>query len=304
MNTSNKDIWFEKLAQDYLSEKKNNKRRRIAYKLSLLMILLIVFIYGYIDDGGKDKPHIGVIDITGDIFPTSKASAQKVIKALHKAYQSKGLKAVLLRINSPGGSPVQADYIFDEIMYYRKENPDIKVYAICSDICTSAAYYISSAANQIYAAPSSLVGSIGVLYNGFGFVGGMEKLGITRRLVTAGKNKGFLDPFSKERPEDIEKLKAMLKVIHRQFEDKVKVGRQNRLLINDDTFSGLFWTGEQAKKMGLVDGLANPYQLVRDKKLPKKAINYTAQGSLLDRVNQMVNSSPLGLNTAFMPLLR
>lgn len=301
MNTMNKDAWLEKLADDYLSEKKKNKKRRWIYRGILVVLLLIAAVYNHFDSDHEERPHIGVIDIRGDIFSGSKASADKVVKALRKAYRSKGMEAVFLRVNSPGGSPVQADYIYDEIMYYRKKNPKIKVYAVCSDICTSAAYYISAAADEIYAAPSSLVGSIGVLYNGFGFVGAMDKLGVTRRLVTAGKNKGFLDPFSKAKPEDVIKLKAMLKVIHRQFEDKVKAGRQGRLKTTDDTFSGLFWTGEQALEMGLVDGLSTPYQLVRDKKLPKKAINYTSHGSLFERLNQMVSSSPLGLG-AYAPL--
>ena len=178
-----------------------------------------------------------------------------LLKGIDNAYKNKGLKALILRINSPGGSPVQAEYMYNTVKYYKSKYPEVKTYAVCVDLCASAAYYVAVAADEIYASPASMVGSIGVLYNGFGFVDVMNKIGVTRRLQTSGVNKGFLDPFSPVSEFQKQKLQSMLDLIHQQFINRVKEGRGSRLHIDEDTFSGLFWTGEQALSFGLIDGL-------------------------------------------------
>ncbi len=217
---------FRALAQDYLGEKKRKRRWGIFFKVvwALLFLMLVVSLYprGSSISDYRKKPHAALIDLRGAIFDGSAANADNIAKALHKAYKDKGTVGVILRINSPGGSPVQADYMFNEIMRLKKKHPKIKVYAVCSDLCASAAYYVASAADKIYANPSSIVGSIGVLYNGFGFTGVMEKVGIQRRLLTAGQRKGFLDPFSPEKPEDVTYIKKILNSIHLRFEHQVE----------------------------------------------------------------------------------
>ncbi len=193
------------------------------------------------------KNHVALIDIDGPIFDGQDASADHVVSGLTKAVKDPKTIAVILRINSPGGSPVQADDIYNNVMRFRRAYPKLKIYAVCRDICASAAYYIASSANEIYANPSSLVGSIGVLMDGFGFTGTMDKLGIDRRLITSGSEKGFLDPFSPVKPQDQAFAQQMLDQVHQQFINAVKNGRGNRLKDDPLLFSGLAWTGIQAK---------------------------------------------------------
>lgn len=293
VNHINDDSGFKDLVKDYLEQKRKQRRRRSILRLFIWGGIILAIIFSASNVQNKEKPHTAFIDIKGNIFEGSQASAQNIVKAIHTAYRAKGMKDVIFRINSGGGSPVQADYIYQEIMRFRHKYPKIKVYAVCSDLCASAAYYIAAAANDIYASRASLVGSIGVLYNGFGLVGTMDKLGVTRRLITAGKNKGFLDPFSPELPADKEKMDVMLEVVHQVFENSVKEGRGARLIINDDTFSGLFWTGQQAKPMGLIDGFGNEWDLLREKTHSKKYINYTIKSNLLDRVSKQLGSEAL-----------
>lgn len=285
--------WLQALAKDYLNNKKKDRRRKVFYKILFVVVLLLAILFARSGEINKDKAHIAVIDVKGAIFDGVSASAKNIIKGLHNAYAAKGMKAVMLRINSPGGTPVQADYVYQEVDRLKKKYPAIKVYAVCTEMCASAAYYIASSADEIYASRMSLVGSIGVLYNGFGFVGAMDKLGISRRLITAGKNKGFLDPFSPQTPEDKEKLHTMLAIVHSQFEKSVLAGRGNRLKVTDETFSGLFWTGEQAKPMGLIDGFASPEDIAREKTTTGIAINYTINDSVFDRLSKQLTSSVL-----------
>jgi protease-4 len=221
--------------------------------------------------------------VKGVIADGQAASAENLLKSLEHAYENKAMKALVFRIDSPGGSPVQADYMFNAIQHYKKEYPDIKTYAVCMDMCASAAYYMAVAADEIYAAPSSMVGSIGVIYNGFGFVDGMQKIGVTRRLQTAGAHKALLDPYSPEKPEDAVYLQRMLDLVHQQFINKVKAGRGSRLKINNETFSGLFWTGEQAITMGLIDGFGSSEDVGRDVIKIKESVDYTAQGNVLEQ---------------------
>ena len=201
--------------------------------------------------------HTALVEIKGVIADDSEANAEDIISSLDEAFKSNSTKGVILRINSPGGSPVQAGYVYDEIVRLREKYPDIHLYAVITDLCASGGYYIASAADEIYADKASIVGSIGVLMNGFGFVGTMNKLGVERRLFTAGENKGFMDPFSPVKEDEKAHLEEMLETIHQQFIDAVKKGRKDRLVDDPKMFSGLMWTGEKAVSLGLVDGLGN-----------------------------------------------
>ncbi|MDP3561107.1 MAG: S49 family peptidase [Legionellaceae bacterium] len=295
---------LNQIVSEYFTEQKRKRNWRWVRRSIILLILvaLIGFImHGrYADLAARTKPHVGLIDLKGEIVDGQLGSADILMKALTNAYENKGLKAVVLRIDSPGGSPVQADNMFSAIRYFRTKYPEVKTYAVCVDTCASAAYYVATAADEIYANPSSLVGSIGVVFNGFGFVDAIQKLGVTRRLETAGRNKGFMDQFSPVNPDQEKKLQTMLDLIHQQFIAQVKLGRGDRLKIDDDTFSGLIWTGVQAKERGLIDGFASTGQLVRDVIKVDQVVDYTEKHSMLDQVadkfgSAVVNQLPLAL---------
>ena len=280
---------------EYMREKKRKRFWQWVRRMFFLLVILWL-VYEFISMRSEDavtrsKPHVGLIDVKGAIFDDKAADSDNFIKGLNKAYDSKALKAVIIRIDSPGGSPVQADYMYKSLRYYRQKYPEIKVYAVCVDVCASAAYYVAAAADEIYANPSSLVGSIGVLYNGFGFVDTMQKLGVTRRLMTAGRNKGFLDQFSPINVAQEKTLQTMLDLIHQQFIDNVKAGRGNRLQIDNDTFSGLFWTGLQAKERGLIDGFASSGQLAREIIKVERVVDYTYQQSVMERVAKNIGTA-------------
>ena len=292
---------LSELAMEFLREKKR-QRRRNRYKAVLVlgMILWVSYLFFSFDGAPgneSSEPHVGLIDVKGIIMADESASTDNFSKAMKKAYANKELKALILRIDSPGGSPVQADYMYNTVQYYRHKHDDVKVYAVCVDTCASAAYYIAAAADEIYANPSSIVGSIGVIYNGFGFVDTMQKLGVSRRLQTAGHNKGFLDAFSPVSPGQEKQMQTMLNIIHQEFISKVKAGRGKRLLIDDDTFSGLFWTGTQAKQRGLIDGFASTGQLARETIKIENIVDYSYKESPLEKVAKrigvaMVNEVP------------
>ena len=233
------------------------------------------------------KAHVAVIDLEGGIFAKSQANSERFIQALSSAFKNDSDKAVMININSPGGSPVQADEMYQALMAFRKQNPKKKVIAICAEMCASAAYYVAAGADDIWANPSSLVGSIGVISNGFGFTGVMDKLGITRRMVTAGKNKGFLDPFSPESAENKERLQVMLNIVHEEFKNNVIAGRGDRLHITNETFSGLFWTGKQAKDMGLIDAYGSSRDGYKD--LPR--IAYSHKENMLEQLTKQLTES-------------
>lgn len=275
---------------EYMKEKKQRRVWRWVKRSFYVLLLMGAVVYLYVaadDDLGKNvKPHVGIVDVSGEINDGKGANADDFAKGVEHAYKNKGLQALIVRINSPGGSPVQGEYMYNIINYYKSKHPKIKIYAVCVDYCASAAYYVAAAAEEIYASPASMVGSIGVLYNGFGFVDLMQKVGVTRRLETSGANKGFMDPFSPLSSFDTEKLKTMLDLIHEQFISRVKEGRGSRLLVNDETFSGLFWTGQQALAMGLIDGFSSTGQLARDVIKVKSMIDYTHKQNLFDRVTK------------------
>ena len=288
---------FAQLADDYLKENKRKRRWGIFFKI-LFFIWLFGFLYTVFPTStikeNISQPHSALIDIRGTIFDKSSASADNITKGLRKAYADSGTKGIILRINSPGGSPVQASYIYNEIRRLKKLHPKIKVYAVCTDACASAAYFIAAAADEIYANPSSLVGSIGVLYDGFGFVGTLDKLGVQRRLMTAGKNKGFMDPFSPVDASQKQKLQDMLDSIHNDFQQSVITGRGKRLIQSPDIFSGLFWTGTQAKKLGLIDGFASAGKVARDFIKQEKVVDYTETPNYFERFARQFGESISG----------
>ena len=227
-------------------------------------------------------PHTALVTIRGEIADRSEASAEFVLPAMRSALEDSGTKALVLLINSPGGSPVQAGLISDEIRRLRKKY-DKPIYAVVEETCASAAYYIASAADNIYVDKASIVGSIGVLMDGFGFVGTMDKLGVERRLLTAGANKGFLDPFSPQSDTQKQFAQTMLNQIHQQFIDVVKQGRGDRLKATPETFSGLFWTGEQAIGMGLADATGSLDSVARDVVKAEKLVDYTNKVNFAER---------------------
>jgi len=288
---------LQALLADYLlTQKQQRFWRRIKRGFIWIIVLLVIGSLWWgqiIDVHNGAKSHIGLIDIKGEIADNQAASAEHVVKGLARAYASTGLKSIILRIDSPGGSPVQADYIYNRLQFYKKKYKSVKIYAVCVDTCASAAYYVASAADVIYANPSSLVGSIGVVYNGFGFVQALEKLGISRRLHTAGRNKGFLDPFSPEDPTQASHLQQMLDNIHKNFIAAVQAGRGTKLKLDDDTFSGLIWTGTEAKARGLIDAYGSSGDVARDVIKLKKIVDYTDKQNILEQFSKNMSTSML-----------
>ena len=268
---------LEKLVFATLNEQRSARRWKLFFRLLWLALFGLVAWWLYQAEAGGTSvsaPHTAVIEIKGAIASDSEANAQSVITSLRSAFEDSGAQAVVLLINSPGGSPVQAGIINDEIVRLRGIH-DKPVYAVVEETCASAAYYIAAAADNIYVDKASLVGSIGVLMDGFGFTGLMEKLGIERRLMTAGENKAMLDPFSPQDEAQRAYVQGMLTQIHNQFIEVVKKGRGDRLKINDDTFSGLVWSGQQAVDLGLADGLGSLDQVARDVVKAENIVDYT-----------------------------
>jgi protease-4 len=236
-----------RLASEALAEQKRSRRWGIVFKsLTFAYLFVLLFIaLGWLGQSEviQSGDHTAVVDLNGVIASDSQANSDDINAGLKDAFEAEGTKAVVLRINSPGGSPVQAAAINDEIRRLRGLHPEIPLYAVVEDMCASGGYYVAVAADKIFVAKASMVGSIGVLMNGFGFTGTMEKLGVERRLLTAGKNKGFMDPFSPLEARQRTYALNMLKDIHSQFIEAVRQGRGDRLKENDETFSGLVWTG-------------------------------------------------------------
>ena len=277
---------IEKIALGALQEQKRARKWGIFFK-SLAFIYLFALLFVASDwFGGShgNDPHTALIDIRGEIGDQDAVSADETISSLQSAFDDKNTKGVILRINSPGGSPVQAGIINDEITRLRKLHPKVPVYAVVEDICASGGYYIAVAADKIYVDKASIVGSIGVLMDGFGFTGIMQKLGVERRLLTAGENKAILDPFSPENPKQKAYALDMLKQIHQQFINTVRQGRGQRLNETPEIFSGLFWTGEESIKLGLADGLGSVDSVARDVIKQENVVDFTTREGLADRV--------------------
>ncbi len=300
MTEEQQDGWerelVNKLAFSALKEQRKARRWGIFFKLFFLLYFTIILIMLLSDEstGKSGLPlgdHTALVELSGIISADSEASADIIVSGMRDALENKHSKALIIRANSPGGSPVQADYMYKEILRLRKEYPKKPVYAVITDVCASACYYIISAADKIYANEASLVGSIGVISDSFGFVGAMDKLGVERRLYTAGEHKGTLDPFSPEKPEDVAHMNVLLKEVHQQFINAVKAGRGEKLKITEDMFSGLFWTGERAKGMGLVDEFASSSTVARDVIGEEELIDYTPSENLLDRLMDRLGAS-------------
>ena len=283
------DQWERKTLRDlaFAAIKEQRATRRWGYLFKFLVLLYFVAIFLVARPFGESDlpsgPHTAFVDVSGVIAPDMEASADRVVTGIREAFESPQAKALIIRMNTPGGSPVQSGIINDEITRLRATRPDFPVYAVIQDVCASGGYYIAVAANEIYADKASIVGSIGVRMDSFGFTEAMDKVGVERRSLTAGDNKAFLDPFMPLKERDVEHAHEMLNNIHQQFIDVVKTGRGDRLKENAEIFSGLFWSGEQALELGLIDGLANSSTVARDIVGAEEIIDYTPRPSYLDR---------------------
>ena len=284
---------IEKLLLADVRERRAARRWRIVRSL-LWMLLFGALIWLLFSDALPTStpatPHTAMVAIKGEIADEAEASAEFVLPALRSAMEDKGAQALVLLINSPGGSPVQAGLISDEIHRLRALHKK-PVYAVVEETAASAAYYIASAADKIYVDKASIVGSIGVLINGFGFVDTLDKLGIERRLLTAGENKGFLDPFSPQSEAHKQHAQTMLEQIHRQFIDVVKKGRGERLKETPEMFSGLFWTGQQAVEMGLADGFGTLDHVAREVVKAEEVVDYTQRINFAERLAKRFGSA-------------
>jgi protease-4 len=280
---------LEKLALSALQEQRRTRHWGIFFKTMTLgfMFLLLFMFLGWIGKNDVDLvkgKHTALVDLQGVISSSSEASADNIISSLQDAFKDKNTKGVILRINSPGGSPVQAGEINDEIYRLRAKYPQIPLYVVVDDICASGGYYVAAAADKIYVDKASLIGSIGVLMDGFGFTGTMAKLGVERRLITAGVNKGFLDPYSPLNPEQKAYAKQMVEEIHQQFIAVVRKGRGKRLKETPDTFSGLVWNGQRGVEMGLADGYGTVESVARDVIKASDIVDYTVKQNFADRL--------------------
>lgn len=280
-----------RLAFAALTEQRRARRWSIFFKILIFLYLFMIFwLYQarQLEESGiTDGNHTALVEVQGVIADNAEASADNIVSSLRSAFKSGGTRGVILRINSPGGSPVQAGYINDEIRRLRKEYPNIPVYAVVTDICASGGYYVAVAADKIYADKASIVGSIGVRMGGlstFGFTEAMKKLGIERRLLAAGDDKAMLDPFSPLKQDEVDHTRHLLETIHQQFINVVKQGRGDRLKGDDKAlFNGLYWTGQQSLELGLIDGLGSSSQVARDVIGAEKIVDFTRRPSPWER---------------------
>lgn len=278
---------MEKLALAMLQEQRVKRRWGIFFKLigfSYLLAVLLLFVdWG----GGSEKlvngKHTALVHINGTIASGGEGSAESINDALRSAFDDKETAGVVLRVNSPGGSPVQAGIVHDEIRRLRSKHPQISLYVVVEDLCASGGYYVAVAADKIFVDKASIVGSIGVLMDGFGFTGTMDKLGVERRLLTAGVNKGFLDPFSPQDAEQKKHAQVLLGEIHRQFIEVVRKGRGERLKETPEMFSGLMWTGTQSIQLGLADDLGTVESVARDVIKAERIVDFTIKENIAER---------------------
>ncbi len=286
---------LERIALEGLREQRRARRWSVFFKLAFLaylVALLGVLLAGR--EAAAPLPggrHTALVELRGEIAADAPASADSIVRGLRAAFEHERTAGVILRINSPGGSPVQAGQIYHEIRRLREAHPDVPLYAVVTDIAASGAYYVAAAADEIYADKASLVGSIGVLMDGFGFAEAMRKLGIERRLLTAGERKGFLDPFSPARPEDLAHMKRLLEQVHAQFVEAVREGRGDRLKDDPQIFSGLIWTGEEAVRLGLVDGLGSAGYVAREVIGAERIVDFTPKEDFLERLTERLGAA-------------
>ncbi len=298
---------IEKMVNGLSVEQRRSRRWGILFK-SLTFVYLFVAMYlvmasNWSEQAISDEPHTALIDITGVIASDSEANADAITQGLRAAFEDKNTQGVILRINSPGGSPVQSGYVYDEIKRLRGLHPNTKVYSVIGDIGASGGYYIAAAADEIYADKASLVGSIGVISSSFGFVDVLKKLGIERRVMTAGEHKAFLDPFTPLKKSESDFWKSVLDTTHQQFISQVKQGRGDRLKNSEELFTGLIWTGEQALELGLIDGLGSAGYVARDVIGEQNIADFTPSLSPLEKLAERMGvtfaktlSTELGLS--------
>lgn len=288
---------LKQVAMAGINEQRSWRRWNIFFKLAGLLLLALLIMLVVVGSGAKNtristaKNYTALVDIKGVIMAGADASADNVNSALKDAFEDEKVKGIVLRCNSPGGSPVQSSYIYNEIKRLRAIHKDKPVYAVASDLCASGGYFIISAADEIYANKSSLVGSIGVRMDSFGVVEAMKKIGVESRQLTAGEHKGILDPFKPRKAEEEAFIKEMLATTHKHFIDAVKAGRGDRLKDNPDIFSGLFWTGEDAKELGLVDGFGSSSYVAREIIKAEEIVNFSPKKDFLQRLSDRVGTS-------------
>ena len=285
------------LAQDALVERRRSRRWGIFFKFLTFAYLITLLVLWYPSDWSeaalsKDK-HTALVELSGVIAPGEPAGADNIVEGLRAAFEDKRTKGVVLRINSPGGSPVQSSYIFREIKRLREKYPAIPLYAVVSDVCASGGYYIAAAADKIYVNESSVVGSIGVLMSSFGAVDLMDKLGVERRLMTAGENKGILDPFSDFTEDQKAHVQVLLDQLHEEFIAAVRDGRGERLKDTGKIFSGLFWSGRESVELGLADDFASAGEVARDIIEAEEIVDFTAEEDLWERLASRVGSAAM-----------
>lgn len=300
-----KEDWERKLLENLaLASLREQRRARIwgIFFKSLTFIYLFILMFvalGWVGDGKvriTDK-HTALIDLKGIITADSVSSADKINASLQSAFQDKNTKGIVLRINSPGGSPVQAGYINDEIRRLRAKYPEIPLYAVIGDICASGGYYVAAAADKIFVDKASLVGSIGVLMDGFGFTGTLEKLGVERRLLTAGENKGFLDPFTPLDPAQRDHATTLLREIHEQFIRVVQQGRGERLKDKPEIFSGIVWTGQKSIDLGLADEMGSAEYVAREIVEAETLVDFTPREGLTDLFSKRISQIAMSILT-------
>ena len=287
---------LERVALKAIEEQRRARQWSALFKLLWFIFAFMLFAawMGWLGRGEKETVtagrHTALVELEGIIAPEGRASADKIIKALDRAFKDSNTAGVVLRINSPGGSPVQSGYINDEMRRLRAKYPSIPLYVVVEDLCASGGYYVASAADKIYVDKASMVGSIGVIISSFGFTGAMEKLGIERRAYTAGTNKDFLDPFAPENPAQREHVQKMLADIHQQFINVVRQGRGKRLKETPEMFSGLVWTGEQSVELGLADGFGSLDYVAREVIKADKVVDYSQKDSILEQLSDRIGT--------------
>lgn len=282
---------LENIAIAYIKEQRRGRRWRLFFRFCWLIVIIAVsfvfFTEYYRQSNVVNEHHVALVKLDGVIASNANANADQINKSLKSAFKNENTKAVILKINSPGGSPVESDYIYQQIRHLAQKYPKIPLYAVCTDVCASGGYYVASAAKDIYANEMTITGSIGVRAGGFGFVGLIDKIGVERRLYTAGKDKGFLDPYKPQNPVQVADMEKMLTEAHESFINAIKTGRGKRLNSRneDKMFSGMPFSGIQAKEYGLIDGFGSVASVVRDKLKDLPIVNYTQPLTLMDKIS-------------------
>lgn len=297
---------LEKVALASVVEQRRARRWSIFFKLLFLTYIIIISSFAMSpmsDVGALSKgPHTAVVDVKGVIVSGGEADADSIIKSLKNAIKDPNTKGVILRVNSPGGSPVQSSYVYEAIRKIKSDRPELPIHAVVEDLCASGCYFIASAADKIFVNQSSIVGSIGVVMNGFGFTGTMRKLGVERRLYTAGEHKGFLDPFSDVNSDEETHVKGMLNDIHDEFIQAVKSGRGERLQENPDLFSGLVWAGSNSIQLGLADAVGDVRSVAKNEIGEDKIVDFTAQQPFIEKLAKSMGAATAEFAARFSTL--